>query len=384
MKPLLADYTLSETLRYEGHGIVYTVPNSEPILIQGMLGAAILCAMLVDTEEGDAREIAIDTEQEQEAFFLLYDRLVRREGWGTLIVETQLLRDAYVQLKLSELDLFAICPNARLLDLAMQLTVGYMQHLVRELFCEHIWECYPWKTPFTQWLLDAARVETRRQRYLKTDWTDAAFVSALADMPNESEEPTLFFEGEAAEDVMSRYFEWLWETYQQQVHEMPGARITDADKRYILEQETNWQYLSDEIDTFDEEGQEAWNRWMNDWQTFLTRKLKPEKQITFWTSAVTEEQQEALLDYLKMQERQPQRYKCLAVAVYSLRQLGYINYNIAPSSIAKWLSERLQNDYSSKTGKYQFCRAWNELRRFHPAVKDEVALLVESGVKSIK
>jgi hypothetical protein len=87
---------------------------------------------------------------------------------------------------------------------------------------------------------------------------------------------------------------------------------------------------------------------------------------------VTEDQQEALLDYLKIQERQPQRYKCLAVAVYSLRQLGYITYNIAPSSIAKWLSARLQNDYTTKNALFQFRRAWNELRRFHPAVQDEV------------
>jgi hypothetical protein len=123
---------------------------------------------------------------------------------------------------------------------------------------------------------------------------------------------------------------------------------------------------------------------MNQWKDFVYSKLKPEKTITFWNEGVTEEQQEALLDYLKVQERQPQRYKCLAVAVYSLRQLGYINYNIAPSSMAKWLSERLQNDYTSKTTLSQFRRAWNELRRFHPAVQDEVSHFAECGVKSIK
>ena len=98
---------------------------------------------------------------------------------------------------------------------------------------------------------------------------------------------------------------------------------------------------------------------------------------------MSEEQQEALLDYIKYQEKQPQRYKCLAVAVYSLRQLGYVSYNIAPSTIAKWLTERLQNDYSSKNELYQFRRAWNELSRYHPAVTDEVDRLIACGVKSI-
>lgn len=64
--------------------------------------------------------------------------------------------------------------------------------------------------------------------------------------------------------------------------------------------------------------------------------------------------------------------------------MGYVTYNISPSSIAKWLSERLRNDYSAKTALSQFRRAWNELRRFHPAVIDEVSHLAECGVKSIK
>ena len=82
----------------------------------------------------------------------------------------------------------------------------------------------------------------------------------------------------------------------------------------------------------------------------MEEKIKPKKAITFWTKNVTEEKQEALLDYIKYQEKQPQRYKCLAIAVYSLRQLGYVSYNIAPSSIGKWLSERLQNDYKVLKG----------------------------------
>jgi hypothetical protein len=381
---LLDDYRLDDRLRYEGHKLVYTQDGNEDIVIQGILGAALLCALLVDTEEGDARGIAIDTEAQQKEFFALYERNVRREGWGMLNPEIQHLHDAYVQLSLSNLDLSAICPNIRLLDLALQLTVRYMQHLVLEIFGEHIWIAYPWKTPFAQWLWDAARVETRRQRFLHTNWTDPVAVTTLADMPDEGEVPTLFFEGEAAEDIMNRYYEWMWENYQKQVREIPGSKITAADKRHIIEYESDWLFLSDEINMYDEEGHRAWLQWMSDWQDFLTRKLKPEKEIKFWTPSVPQEMQEKLLDYLKAQERQPQHYKCLAVAVYTLRQLGYITYNIASSSIAKWLSERLQNDYSSKTGLYQFRRAWNELRRYHPAVQDELEQLAEYSIRSIK
>lgn len=381
---LLDDYIFDDRLRYEGHKMTYAPEGNEDIVIQGILGAALLCALLVATDEGDERGITIETEEQQQAFFALYERSVLREGWGMLDPELQHLRDAYVQLSLSNIDLSAICPNIRLLDLALQLTVRYMQHLVLEIFGDHIWDAYPWTKPFAQWLWDATRVETRRQRFLHTDWTDPIVVTSLADMPNEGEVPTLFFEGEAAEDVMNRYYEWMWDKYRKEAREIPGSKITNADKRHIIEYESDWLFLSDEINMYDEEGRRAWLQWMSDWQAFLTRKLKPEKEIQFWTRSVPKEMQEKLLDYLKAQERLPQHYKCLAVAVYTLRQLGYITYNLAPSSIAKWLSERLQNDYSSKNELYQFRRAWNELRRYHPAVEDELKTLAEFGVKSIK
>ena len=39
---------------------------------------------------------------------------------------------------------------------------------------------------------------------------------------------------------------------------------------------------------------------------------------------------------------------------------------------------------SSKTGLYQFRRAWNELSRYNPAVHDELEHLAELGVKAVK
>lgn len=375
MKQLLADHIFSNTLRYEGHRLLYTYSDTEePISIGGFLGAAILTVRLINSEEGELREIPLDITDKQDLLFTRYEQEVLADDWGYLLAEMNQLNDAYIQLSVSEKELFQLCPNLRQLSLATELMTTYMQRLVLEEFKEHIWEKEQWKMPFAQWLLGAGYTETQRQRFLHVDWTNPVAVNALAEIPEKAEEPTFLFVGEEAEYIMARYWDWLWHFAQKSAATFPDSKVVMAEnKKLMLERETQYDDILPEM-----------KPWMEKWTEFITRQLKPEKQIVFWTKDVTEEQQEALLDYLKMQERQPQRYKCLAVAVYSLRQLGYINYNIAPSSIAKWLSERLQNDYSSKTGKYQFCRAWNELSRHHPAVKDEVALLAESGVKSIK
>ena len=39
---LLSDYIFSDSLRYEGHKLVYTPDGSEPVVLGGILGAAIL------------------------------------------------------------------------------------------------------------------------------------------------------------------------------------------------------------------------------------------------------------------------------------------------------------------------------------------------------
>lgn len=194
MPRLLDNYTIDPRTRYESHRLIYTPENAEPIEFGGFLAAAILAALIVDTDEGDARGIALDTDEQRKDFFLRYDREVRRDDWGYLSAELNQLRDNYVQIALGPTTLRDLCPNIRLLNLAMDVAEAYMRHLVVEIFCEHIWEVIPWKQPFAQWLIDAARVETRRQRFLKTDWTDVPAVIQLADMPDETEAPTFFFE----------------------------------------------------------------------------------------------------------------------------------------------------------------------------------------------
>lgn len=387
---LLSDYTLSAQLRYESHRLIYAPDNAEPLEFGGFLAAAILAALLVDTDEGDARGIAVDNEEQRADFFLRYDREVRRDDLGYLSAEVNQLRDNYVQLLVGEHSLNDICRNIRLLNLAMDLTVAYMQRLVKEIFCEHIWEAVPWKMPFAQWLIDAARVETRRQRYLHADWTDAPIVNQLADIPDEIEPPTLFFEGEKAADIMERYLQWLSDTYVTMKQELPGAKITSADRKYIFSQETDWSFLSDEtegiapfsgreIEDFNTSEQSEWNQWQREWTSFLTDQLLPKKEIRFWAKDVPENVQEHLLYHLQLMEQHPAHFRDLTTAVYAMRQLGYIRRKCSDRDIRQWLSEHLKIDYTERNNASQFRRAMNEHGRFTPEVRDEVMALETMG-----
>ena len=55
MKNLLADYIFSDSLRYEGHKLIYRPQIGEPVVLGGILGAALLCARLLNTEEQTER-----------------------------------------------------------------------------------------------------------------------------------------------------------------------------------------------------------------------------------------------------------------------------------------------------------------------------------------
>ena len=376
---LLDDYTLSAQLRYESHRLIYAPEKAEPLEFGGFLAAAVLAALIVDTPEGDARGIAVDNEEQRADFFLRYDREVRRDDLGYLSAEVNQLRDNYVQLLVGEHSLNDICRNIRLLNLAMELTVAYMQRLVKEIFCEHIWEAVPWKMPFAQWLIDAARVETRRQRYLYADWTDAPMVNQLADIPDEIEPPTLFFEGEKAADIMERYLQWLSDTYVTMKQELPGAKITSADRKYIFSQETDWSFLSDETEDFNTSEQTEWNRWQREWTSFLTDQLLPKKEIRFWAKDVPENVQEHLLYHLRLMEQHPAHFRDLTTAVYAMRQLGYIRRKCSDRDIRQWLSEHLKIDYTERNNASQFRRAMNEHGRFTPEVRDEVMQLESMG-----
>lgn len=376
---LLSDYTIDARTRYEGHTLFYTPEQGATIELRGILAASILAALIIDTDEGDARGIALDTPEQQDAFFVQYEREVRRDDWGYLSAEVEQLRENYVQIAIGPTTLIDLCPNKRLLALAMEMTVAYMQHLVMKNFGKHIWVPMPWKIPFAQWLIDAARVETRRQRFLSTDWTDVPTVIQLADMPDETEKPTFFFEGEKAADIMERYLLWLSDEYVAMKQEIPGAKITSSDRKYIFSQETDWAFLSDEIDQLDASEKQDWLQWQKEWTKFLTERLLPQKEIRFWADDVPPEVQEHLLYHLQLAEQHPAHFRDLTTAVYAMRQLGYIRRKCSDKDIRQWLSEYLKINYMERNNASQFRRAMKEHGRYTPEVRDEVLALEAMG-----
>ena len=172
---MLEDYIINEQIRYENH---YLKVAQTDIEIGGVTGAALLSALIVDTEEGVRRGIAIDSDAERMAWIAKYEREVRRDEWGLIGTEVELLSNAHIEIATSDVTWADICPNVRLLDLAFEIVTTYMQYLTQEIFKDHIWEYCPWETPFSQWLLNAAYAETRRQQFLHTNWTDAAQVNS--------------------------------------------------------------------------------------------------------------------------------------------------------------------------------------------------------------
>ena len=381
---LLSDYIIDARMRYEGHTLFYTPENDETIELRGILAAAILAALLVDTDEGNARGIALDTDEERADFFNRYKREVRRDDWGYLSAEVEQLRDNYVQFVTGEHRLNDLCPNVRLLDLAMDLTETYMQRLVLEIFGEHIWDAVPWRMPFAQWLIDAAHVETRRQRFLKTDWTDLQAVDQLANEQSRNPSPVtlhplFYFEGEKAADIMERYLQWLSDEYVAMKQELPGARITSADRKYIFSQETDWAFLSDETDQLEASEQQEWQRWQKEWSQFLSDRLLPQKEVRFWADDVPDQVQEHLLYHLQLMERHPNHFYDLTAAVYAMRQLGYIRRKCGDKDMRQWLSEHLQINYMERNNASQFQRAMKEHGRYTPEVQDERYLLESMG-----
>jgi len=377
---LLSDHIFSPSMRYESHRLYISGTDGEDeFVFGGFLGAALAAVFLVDTPEGNARGIRLYTDDEKEAFFDLYDREVLRDDWGYLSAEIDQLRDNYVQFIDDRNSLIDLFPNRRLLTLVMELLTTYMRRLVLEPFGEHIWEAMPWKMPFAQWLIDAARVETRRQRLLQTDWTDIPTVIQLADIPDETEEPTFFFEGEKAADIMQRYLLWLSDEYVAMKQGIPGSKITSADRSFILSQETDWVFLSDEIDQLSASEKEDWLQWQKEWNLFLSDRLLPQREIRFWADDVPEEAQEHLLYHLQLAEQHPAHFRDLTAAVYAMRQLGYIRRKCSDSDMRQWLSEHLKLDYTERNNASQFRRAMRAHGRYTPEVRDEVIALESMG-----
>ena len=283
---LLDNYTIDAHTRYESHRLIYTPENEEPIVLGGILGAAILAALLVDTDEGDARNIALDTDAERAEFFARYEKEVRRDNGGLFLTEVWALNEAYLEFTGDEELIMQICRNDRLYDLAIGLTIEYMQRLVREEVCEQIYDLCPWTGPFAQWLFNAGPVETRRQKLLSIDWTDAAEVYALSEELNDNQlaisGPTFVFEGMSAEQVLNGYWRWLWETAQTEANLYPDAKVRLAEyKQIILEQETDYDFLKPEMKDFTPEQLNLFRSWMNQWIDFVKHKITCPEEESF-------------------------------------------------------------------------------------------------------
>lgn len=378
---MLEDCHINDHLLYEQH---YLKLADSDVAIGGALGAALLCALLVNTEEGVRRKIAIYGDIEQRVWITCYEKEVIRDEWGLLHKEIELLSDAYIGLETEQKTLLDICPNVRLLDLALKLLTGYMHYLNMETFGAHIWECYLWEDPFAQWLLHASRVETRRQRLLHTDWTDPAVVTALAAQPFALEQPTLYFEGEAVEDIMKRYYKWRWSTFQAQLRELPGSQPRAPKHRnYVFEQETEWLYLQDEMQDFNEEQQLLWAQWMRDWTEFIRKQLKPERPVLFWDQKVSDEQKNKLTQFLRLQEKEWNYFVCLSASIYALRMLGYVRRACPIRDITRWMTGHLEGDYTTRNNRDQFIRAWKGNGRYTDDVIYYVRLLRDYGFRSL-
>ncbi len=280
---LLDNYTIDARTRYENHTLFYTAADSDPIELRGILAAAILAALLVDTDEGDARGIALDTDEQRKDFFARYEKEVMRDNGGLFTTEVQTLNEAYMEFTGKEEILAQICRNDRLYDLAEGLMVEYMQRLVREQVGEQIYDLLPWTGPFAQWLLNAGYVETRRQHLLSIDWSDPVAVFALSEEMTKDEEtfmpeaqPLFVFDGLSAEQVLNEYWKWLWESVQQQANLYPDAKVRLAQyKQLILDNEINYDFLKPEMKDFTPEQLNLFRSWMRQWKDFVEQQIAP-------------------------------------------------------------------------------------------------------------
>lgn len=361
---LLEDYIVDGQMRYEAHKMIYIPEGGQPIVLGGILAASMLCALLSVTDEGERREIVIDTPEGRNDFFRRYEKEMLADNGGLFTTEVQRLNEAYMELAGEEGALLRICRNDRLLDLALGLMVEYMERLVREQVEEQIYIAVPWTGPFAQWLFNAGYAETRRQHLLTINWTNAAEVYALAEEINEpkgtedeNQEPTFVFEGLSAEQVLNGYWKWLWETAQKDANQYPDAKVRLAEyKQLILDNEMDYDFLKPEMKDFTPEQLNLFRSWMGKWKEFVEQKIEPERpkqqkkeeEQLFFSDAVlkcpteeTEDRYAATREYIKERKRYDKEFaKFVKNASHAklCRQLTLLfGWYVEPSTLRKSL-----------------------------------------------
>ena len=151
----------------------------------------------------------------------------------------------------------------------------------------------------------------------------------------------------------------------------------------MLGQETDIAFLQNEIDALSPEDQKCFGQWIEKWNTFVTRRLKPQHEVRFWVEGVPQKTQTQLIEYLRLQEQSEYHYKRLASAVYALRYLGYVRRKITDKDMRQWLSEHLNIDYTLRNTSSQYMRAWRENSRYARFVQDHVQLLANYGINHL-
>ena len=146
-----------------------------------------------------------------------------------------------------------------------------------------------------------------------------------------------------------------------------------------MARETDWSSI-EEVQGLNEAQKQLLTQWMFNWQKFINKHLKPEKEVRFWTEEVSTHRQKQLTQYLRIQEKDWDYFRSLSAAIYALRQMGYVRRACSLRDITRWMSEQLVKDYSTKNNHDQFVRAWKDLGRYTPEVKDYVESLKENGV----
>jgi len=372
MKQLLVDYIFSDKLRYENHRLLYTYSASEePIQIGGILGAALLCVRLLNTDEQKERGFFLSEELRYEPFFVQYDSEVIADDWGYIEAELEQLDLAYLELfSNDQVSIETICPNKRQLSIALDVVATYMHRITIERYGAHIYDLVPWTTPFAQWLFNAAQAEPRRQRFLQIDWTDPALVHDLVcylekDSPDE---PTFLFENEEAADIMARYWDWLWNFAQRDAATFPDSNVVMADyKQLILKEETDWDFIKPEMKDFQPDQVNLFRSWMNQWTDFVKTQIHPEtpkrqkkeeEQLFFPDSVLTcptqdtEDRYAATREYIKERKRYDKEFaKFVKNSSHAklCRQLTLLfGWYVEPSTLRKSLLRKPKR----KTKKY--------------------------------
>lgn len=358
MKQLLADHIFSPSLRYEGHKLVYTLQEGEPIVLGGILGAALLCVRLLNTDEQNERGFVLNEDLRYDSFYKQYESEVIADDWGYIESELEQLDLAYLELYANEnTTIETICPNRRQLSIALDVVATYMRRITIERYGAHIYDLVRWTTPFAQWLFTAAHAEPRRQRFLTVDWTDPALVHDLAcDMEkNEPEEPVFIFEGEKAADIMNRYWDWLWNFAQIDAATFPDSKVVMAEyKKSIRKEETDYEFIKPEMKNFPQEQINLFRKWMNQWTDFVEDKIQPERskqekkeeEQLFFPDGVlkcpTEDMKEkyaATREYIKERKKYDEKFKNFAKKA-SYAELGrqltmLFGWYVDPDSLRK-------------------------------------------------